>query len=410
MTAYAHHELPPPCIALSLVPGGGQVKVTAEANKQRSPQAIGALHLFVRVNGRSVSSAEKERIRDVVLTARTLESALQTRCDVALQIEATLINATWPWLAMAALNAVLADRALRGVWSAPLTITLGQCDESWPNPRLLPLPAACQRAGLEALKDATDLGAVCLVLPPPADTESQVLHEAIRTRHGDLDYFEVGQISNLSNAASGGGHLRCATVHFPAVGVEGKEEMLPLTIKLRPVGTSAEAVFDITGLDSARQGESERLSHLLTAIRAKDSPQRSSADPRYWYTLISLPPRPFDGHSFELALVVADRIARGRDFPMPGGRRLLATGVVTVSEPSPSGLARGEDAGFVNVGRVHLKTDTLAQKGALLLREAMPGERVLIPGHWREEFSEWQKQLQGKGVSVACVGNVLALG
>jgi hypothetical protein len=93
----------------------------------------------------------------------------------------------------------------------------------------------------------------------------------------------------------------------------------------------------------------------------------------------------FAGRSWELALVMADRLARGRDF-VPRGR-LIASGC--------------SDAW--HAGRVD-SVEGIEAKCALLRREAAPGDRVLLPRAWQEQLpAGWVEALRAQGASAVCV-------
>jgi hypothetical protein len=107
-----------------------------------------------------------------------------------------------------------------------------------------------------------------------------------------------------------------------------------------------------------------------------------------WRTAVRFGPEAFAGRSWELALVMADRLARGRDF-VPRGR-LIA-----------SGCSSAWHAGRVD------PVDGIAPKCALLLREAGPGDRILLPRAWQEQLPDgFAEQLRAQGASVACVERI----
>jgi hypothetical protein len=96
----------------------------------------------------------------------------------------------------------------------------------------------------------------------------------------------------------------------------------------------------------------------------------------------------FQGNSCELALVLADRLARGREF-LPRGR-IIATGC----------------SGAWHAGRVDA-VEGLAPKCALILREAQPGDRVLLPKAWQPGLPDgFADQLRARGASLACVERI----
>lgn len=392
-------HLPLDCTTCSYLPGGGRLIVRASISELPGRQVTGRVKLIAVFNKRPVDVAIKKKLHEIVQHARAKELPLHLKFEVELnlEIDAPTLPADWPWQPLAALNCVVADRALRGLWPQQHTVLLGQCEENADDPRLLPLAPVAQLAALAAIRDAADIGSVRLVLPAPTDAASSALHQAIRERHPNIDYWEASHLSGLSKHATATGPMASSTVFFPVV--DGQPELLPLTVKLLAVQDAADAQIQITGLIGMADEVVQRQQHirnLLTAIRAKDQPHPQ----KHWHTIINLPTLPFYGRSFELALVAADRIARGREFPMPDGKRLIATGSVSLFD------AKAE---FVNVGEVSLPLDSMAEKAALLVQAAQTGERVMVPANWRIHFAEWRERLATQRVSVVFVANVVPL-
>ncbi|KFC65195.1 hypothetical protein FG94_03875 [Massilia sp. LC238] len=107
-----------------------------------------------------------------------------------------------------------------------------------------------------------------------------------------------------------------------------------------------------------------------------------------WRTTVRFGEERFQGASFELALVMADRMARGREFLARG--RVLATGQST----------------SWHAGRVETVEGVLP-KCALLGREAAPGDRILVPRAWEAQLPPgWRAALLGRGASLACVDRI----
>ncbi|MGJ7916343.1 hypothetical protein ACI48D_12825 [Massilia sp. LXY-6] len=107
-----------------------------------------------------------------------------------------------------------------------------------------------------------------------------------------------------------------------------------------------------------------------------------------WRSVVRFGAEAFAGNSWELALVMADRLARGREF-VPRGR-LIASGC----------------SGAWHAGRVDA-VDGVQPKCALLLREAGPGDRILLPRAWQEQLPEgFAEGLRAQGASVACVERI----
>jgi hypothetical protein len=107
-----------------------------------------------------------------------------------------------------------------------------------------------------------------------------------------------------------------------------------------------------------------------------------------WRTAVRFGQERFQGNSWELALVLADRLARGREF-LPRGRIIA------------SGCSNAWHAGRVD------PVDAVAPKCALILQQAAPGDRVLLPRAWQPELPEgFAERLRSLGASVACVERI----
>jgi hypothetical protein len=106
-----------------------------------------------------------------------------------------------------------------------------------------------------------------------------------------------------------------------------------------------------------------------------------------WRTVVRFEQARFQGNSFELALVMADRMARGRDF-LPRGR-LIA-----------SGCSHDWQAGSVDT------VEGREPKCALILNRALAGDRVLLPKAWEADLREFGAQLRSSGATLACVDKI----
>jgi hypothetical protein len=110
--------------------------------------------------------------------------------------------------------------------------------------------------------------------------------------------------------------------------------------------------------------------------------------PGRWRTVVRFGQPRFQGASFELALVMADRIARGREF-VPRGR-LIA-----------SGSSQAWHAGRVD------DVEGRAPKCALIGQQAMAGDRILLPKAWEAQLeSGFAAGLREKGASMACIDRI----
>lgn len=107
-----------------------------------------------------------------------------------------------------------------------------------------------------------------------------------------------------------------------------------------------------------------------------------------WRTAVRFGEPRFHGNSFELALVLADRMARGREFLARG--RVIATGCSSAWQSGRVDAVQG-----------------CAPKCALVLSQAATGDRVLLPRAWEGELPEgFALALRGKGASMACIDRI----
>lgn len=386
-------QLPAPCVVTTQLPDNVCISVRAEAIRKTSRD----LQQDWRADFRPAKQ-DKEGLLASVSTVRFILGEDLVPYSVLLTFEIVLGAAgeSLPWRDIARLNAIVADHALRGLWPATHTQALGQCQLEGERLRISPLSLDLQRAGLELLKEQPPMTEGCLLLPAIEDSDCAVLHEAICTRHPELEIFDGRTL-----VRSRGGNQRSATVYFPIVEIAGTGEadrLLPVSVHVRSVEEDEEAALEFSGVHNA--DEQRHIHALIEALRAADNPAC-----RRWRTRIHLPAEVYSGRSYELALVLADRLARGRDFGMPPGKRLIATGAL-----SRQGETLVETCKTGAFGSVLLPTTTLKEKCRLFERLAMPGDRVLAPGNWRNDpvFITCCDALRTQGISAASIGNVLA--
>ncbi|MDQ2988847.1 MAG: hypothetical protein M3R60_07075, partial [Pseudomonadota bacterium] len=107
-----------------------------------------------------------------------------------------------------------------------------------------------------------------------------------------------------------------------------------------------------------------------------------------WRSVVRFGQPRFHGNSFELALVMADRLARGREF-LPRGR-IIATGC----------------SGAWHAGRVD-PVEGCEPKCALILAQAVAGDRILLPAAWENALApEFAGAVRAKGASLACIDRI----
>ena len=136
----------------------------------------------------------------------------------------------------------------------------------------------------------------------------------------------------------------------------------------------------VPGVDGARQAA---VRQALAGARHFDGQAGAP-----WRTTVRFGQDAFHGNSYELALVLADRMARGREF-LPRGR-LIASGASSAW----------------HAGRVEA-VEGLGPKCALIEREAADGDRVLLPRAWEAGLPPGlRERLRQRGASLVCVDRI----
>lgn len=281
--------------------------------------------------------------------------------------------------------AIVADRAVRGVFYPDFTrlIALGYSND-WVAGRLKPHEMPLQRDCLNVLLRQPDWGEALILLPIPADEGMDELHDALRKKHPLAIVRELNDLSSLGGRSLVQKGYRQQQVWFPVVGgSEGEDKLVSLMMTLHQLESpdNPESV-QISGLPEMAGAQSERLIKLISNMWKLDAHGSNE-----WNTHLHFE-RGFEGDSCELAVVLADRIARGREFPAKG--RLIATGSVD------------------DLSRVTLPTDSCERKCKLILKDAKEGDRVLLPAAWTSSIPVgFMGSLLSKGASCVLLERVL---
>lgn len=264
--------------------------------------------------------------------------------------------------------AIVADRLARRRFraAAPRVIALGVSSD-WIVGRIEALPLQLHRACLEKLVESADLGEVEILLPPPPDDVCVVLHEALPARHPQAIIRIVETLAALDGHPFPGARQFRASVWFPAVGAsDADDRLLDVEVVVRPFAGrgngGGEDSIRVAGLAENDIPSRQRLSTLLRNLRQLD--RHGSGE---WDTHIRFA-QGFQGGSCELALILADRIARGREFPARS--RVIATGAIN----------------HTSVGHQVRTVDNCRRKCQLILSSLAAGDRVLLPADWQSEL------------------------
>lgn len=290
-----------------------------------------------------------QRMQEVVRLARHTEPRFDSREQVVLSLDRAPMAGSRDW----ELACVLADRIVRGVWQ--------------PAPGQLPVVA-------NGWSDAWQLGRI------DGHGLQQVPPRVLAGGEGGLPH--LGAVSGHPDPAAG---VAAARAWFPLVSGGAGDSLCWVEVSVRPApheceDSEEEASIAAPGADAALQA---RVRAVLAGARHHDG--RGVGQ---WRTTVRFGEARFQGGSFELALVMADRMARGREF-LPRGR-VLATG----------------QSSSWHAGRVET-VEGLEPKCALLVREAAPGDRVLVPRAWEPGLPQgWRETLRERGASLACVDRI----
>lgn len=285
-----------------------------------------------------------ERMQAVVRAARLTEPATDTRDQVVLSIDVAPAAGERDW----ELAAVLADRMVRGLLPALHEPLANGWSDHWHLGQVTGHAQGTPDAGalLGGADGLTHLGAL-LGQPDPA--------AAVSSARAWFPLFSGRAADTL---------VWVEVSVFPAAPADGEEE----------------DGITVPGADAALQAE---VRQTLNGARHFDGRALGR-----WRTVVRFGEARFQGKSYELALVMADRLARGREFPARG--RIIA-----------SGCSSAWHAGKVE------HVDGCAPKSALILREAVSGDRVLLPKSWESELgADFALELRQRGASLACVERI----
>lgn len=273
--------------------------------------------------------------------------------------------------------AVVADRAARSALHLPEAgaWVLASSGE-WELGALHALPEPWQAQSLAWLRgrmqaspggvDATLTTDPCVYIAMPHG-----LPEDAPARWRAVDHLDQLQ-GPLAHRPAPGRLVRSYEAWFPTIGARGAQ-LASVRVVVTPIDPDTPGAVEVLG--TTDRDKIRRTHAVLGCVR------RNDAHAARWRTLVHFSTAAFDGRSFELALAVADRIARGREWP--GAGRVLATGaidertgaVLPVEESPPrSPFDRRPGA----------QAEDLAADGklGLLQREVRLYDTVLLPQIW----------------------------
>ncbi len=278
-----------------------------------------------------------ERMQQAVRLARHTEALYDCRDQVVLSMDRAPSASERDW----ELAAVLADRLVRGVWQCAAPVLANGWSDQWQLGRI----------------DGHDVAA------PGAILGGELVH-----------------LGALTGQPDPGASVASARAWFPLYSGGVNDALCWVEVSVFPLTHEDEDPVSVPGVDLAVQ---QAVQSTLAGARLADGRAIGR-----WRTVVRFGQPRFQGTSFELALVMADRMARGRDF--------LARGRV---------IASGCSAAWQS-GRID-PVDGRPEKCALILAAAVAGDRVLLPKAWEGELSaDFMAGLRAKGASLACVERI----
>ena len=284
------------------------------------------------------------RMAQVAHLARHTEARHDSRDQVVISIDRAPGDSARDW----ELAVVLADRAVRGLLALPRGVLANGWSSQWQIGRI----------------DGHDVDSAA-----PG---------ALRGGPGHLPH--LGALTGQPDVAAS---VSSARAWFPLHSGGINDALCWVEVSVYPLeagGTADEEAIAAPGLDGVRQ---QALRHVLAGARHFDGEKAAR-----WRTTVRFGHDGFHGNSHELALVLADRLARGREF-VPRGRIIA------------SGASSAWHAGLVE------PVEGLAPKCALIEREAQLGDRVLLPRAWEAGLPPGlQDALRAKGASLVCVERI----
>ncbi|MES2152008.1 MAG: hypothetical protein V4508_19700 [Pseudomonadota bacterium] len=283
-----------------------------------------------------------ERMQQVVRLARLTEPRFDSREQVVISMDRAPAAHERDW----ELAVVLADRIARGLWQPGAPVLANGWSEHWQLGRVDGHDGAAPGAILGGAGGLPHLGAL--------------------TGQGD--------VSAAVSSARAWFPLHSGGIHDSLCWVE--VSVYPLAAP----GADEEDTIAVPGQDLAGQAA---VRQALAGARYFDARAVGR-----WRSVVRFEQARFSGNSYELALVMADRMARGREFLAPG--RLIA-----------SGCSSAWHAGRVD------PVDGCAPKCALIERAAVAGDRVLLPKAWEAAVAAaCGPALRARGASVVCIERI----
>ena len=328
----------------------------------------------------------QERLRELLTLTRLAEHPYDARWRTHCRIEPAPAASDTHW----ELAAVLADRMARGVFkpAAPHLVALGTASNDTLGALVL-APGFVPRLAVLTRHNLANSQVVVAASPAMAPTAPVDSLTSLAQPGRCADFAAISHLSGLAGHGAPQAAVRSQRVWFPTVVGEVADRLLWVEVAVRPVpdeasagfaGTTAPEPIDVLGLPATHAGS---LRKVLEDARFGDAKGLGR-----WQTVVRFQRETFHFNSCDLALVMADRMARGRD-PVPAGR-LLATG-------SSSNWRSGR---VESVGG-------MAGKLQLMEQQLQPGDRLLLPEAWRSSLlADYQARIRRAGGSCGLIAQL----
>ncbi len=311
-----------------------------------------------------------QRVQHILRLARHTEAQFDSRQQVVISLD------PWPSLEQGPceweLAVVLADRMVRDVYQPQVAQLYAHgCSEAWERGQVQgSLTPAHQQRYQAHLAGASAL----LVL---GGSDIATWPQCIAPWPQCLSISHLGGLYGHPDPSA---LISCSRTWFPLFSAGEHDSLSWVEVSVRPLAPTPQEdddLISVAGLDVVQQ---QAVQQVLAAAR-----QFEAKPTRQWRTVVRFGEAQFYGESYQLALVLADRIARGREFAPRG--RLIASG----------------RSSAWHTGQVQ-RVGACEAKCALILQQTVCGDRVLLPAEWEAELPpKFVQQLAAKGVSCVCV-------
>lgn len=313
-----------------------------------------------------------QRIQQILRLARHTEAQFDSRQQVVISLD--------PWPALAddgqrewELAVVLADRMVRDLYQPQVARLYAH---GWSDAWELGRVQGPQDEVVQRYQTQLALGPSLLIVG--GNGGSGGVNNGVNNSVNN--WLNISHLEALYGHPDPAALVSCSRTWFPLFSAGEHDSLCWVEVSVRPLlvcSDDEDDLISVTGLSLVQQ---QAVQQVLAAAR-----QFEPKSTRQWRTVVRFGEAEFYGESYQLALVLADRIARGREFAPRG--RLIASG----------------RSSAWHTGQVQ-RVGACEAKCALIMQQAAHGDRVLLPAEWAAEVPpKFMAQLAAKGVSCAFV-------